>query len=78
LVKDLPGVLAKIANVFAEHGVSVETVQQSVAAHHDKQVAMLSVMTHSAKEASLAAVVNSLKQNDSVEEVASVIRVEGI
>ena len=78
LVADLPGVLAKIAGVFAEHGVSVETVQQAMGPKDSKQVARLAVMTHVAKEASLAAVVDALKQNDSVEEVVSVIRVEGM
>lgn len=78
LVADLPGVLAKIAGVFAEHGVSVETVQQAMGPKDQKQVARLAVMTHAAKEAALAAVVNALKQNDSVEEVVSVIRVEGM
>lgn len=78
LVADLPGVLAKIAGVFAQHGVSVETVQQAVGPSDNKQVARLAVMTHAAKEAALASVVSALKQNDSVEEVVSVIRVEGM
>lgn len=77
-VKDLPGVLAKIANVFADHGVSVETVQQSTGPSHQKQLANLAVMTHAAQEAALSAVVAALRNHDSVEQVVSVIRVEGI
>lgn len=77
-VADLPGVLAKIASVFAAHGVSVETVQQSAGWAGEKKCAHLEIMTHSAREESLAAVVDALKQNDSVDQVISVIRVEGI
>jgi homoserine dehydrogenase len=74
-VSDRAGVLAKIASVFANHGVSVETVQQSVATNN---AALLTIMTHMASERDLESVVDALKADDSVVSVASVIRVEGL
>jgi len=74
-VSDKAGVLAKIASVFANHGVSVETVQQSVATNN---AALLTIMTHMASERDLESVVETLKADDSVVSVASVIRVEGL
>lgn len=74
-VSDKAGVLAKIASVFANHGVSVETVQQSLSANN---AALLTIMTHEALEKDLEAVVAALKQDDSVVSVTSVIRVEGL
>ena len=74
-VSDKAGVLAKIASIFADHGVSVETVQQSTASN---SAALLTIMTHMASERDLEAVVVALKGDDSVASVASVIRVEGL
>ena len=74
-VSDKAGVLAKIASIFADHGVSVETVQQSTASN---SAALLTIMTHMASERDLEAVVLALKEDDSVVSVASVIRVEGL
>ena len=74
-VSDEPGVLAAIASVFAEHGVSVETVSQSSAVNG---AALLTVMTHRASEQALEQVVSSLRGNKSVQLISSVIRVEGI
>ena len=75
-VQDQPGVLASIANEFASHGVSVETVAQSTAT--DGEAALLTIMTHSALEGDLEQLVKSLELNDFVVQVDSVIRVEGI
>lgn len=74
-VSDKAGVLANIASIFAGHGVSVETVQQSAAAN---SAALLTIMTHVASERDLEAVVQALGADDSVVSVASVIRVEGL
>lgn len=73
-VLDLPGVLASIASIFATHDVSVETVSQTPA----EQDALLTVMTHRASEADLEQVVTSLRKNEAVRSVTSVIRVEGM
>ena len=75
-VSDETGVLASIASVFADNGVSVETVQQSPV--RQDAAAVLTVMTHVAKESDLEQVVSALRKNKSVVNVTSVIRVEGL
>jgi homoserine dehydrogenase len=79
-VTDQPGILAKIANVFADRGVSIETVEQSVRQSGGKRrsTATLEVGTHVATDASLSSVVAALAANAAVESITSVIRVEGI
>lgn len=80
LVEDRPGVLANIATLFSDHGVSVETVSQSVSsvgADGGPATATLVIGTHEASEADLAATVASLKANSVVKSVTSVLRVEG-
>lgn len=80
-VSDQQGVLANVANLFAEHGVSIETVEQSVArnqAGHRVTTATLEIGTHEATEAALGAVVSALAASEVVEKVTSVLRVEGI
>ena len=77
-VEDRPGVLAQVAQVFAEHGVSIETVRQHQATRADGvQAARLIVVTHAAPDASLAATVQSLAGLDVVAAVEGVMRVEG-
>jgi len=78
--KDQPGVLAQIAALFSNHGVSVETVEQAVNPRvpGEAPTANLMVGTHEATDASLSAVVNSLAASDAVESITSVIRVEGL
>ena len=73
--EDRPGVLASIAATFADHGVSVETVEQSI---NPRKTATLMVGTHEATESSLQSVVQALAASDAVESITSVIRVEGI
>ncbi len=72
-VADKAGVLAAVANAFAEHDVSIRTVRQE--GHGDD--ASLVVVTHTATDAALQAVVEQLRGLDSVRAVASVMRVEG-
>jgi len=82
-VLDRPGVLAQIATLFSEHGVSVEAVQQSVTnpdgdgQERDAAGATLVIGTHRATEAALAATVASLADSPVVARVESVLRVEG-
>jgi homoserine dehydrogenase len=75
-VQDLPGVLAAVASVFASNDVSVETVSQSSAGKHG--AALLTVMTHQALESDLNQVVQKLRASEAVQNVNSVIRVEGV
>jgi len=72
-VADKAGVLMAVAAAFADHDVSIRTVRQE--GHGDD--ASLVVVTHTATDASLQAVVEQLRGLDSVRAVASVMRVEG-
>jgi homoserine dehydrogenase len=78
-VVDQPGVLAAIATLFAEHGVSVETLSQSVSGHADESLtATLVIGTHAATESALASTVEALSGNAVVSSIESVLRVEGL
>lgn len=78
-VSDQPGVLARIAQTFADHDVSIETVEQGVrAVAGRKSVAVIEIGTHQASDAALSAVVTALGASDAVEKISSVIRIEGI
>jgi homoserine dehydrogenase len=73
-VDDRPGVLAQVAQAFAHHGVSIQTVRQE--GHGDD--ALLVIVTHTASDAALSATVDDLRDNPAVRDVASVMRVEGM
>ncbi len=73
-VADKPGVLAAVAQAFANEGVSIQTVRQT----GREMDAELIVVTHGATELALAATVRRLSQMDMVRTVESVIRVEGV
>lgn len=72
-VADKPGVLAQVATVFAEHGVSIDTVRQS---GKDGEASLV-VVTHRASDAALTGTVEALRKLDTVRGVASIMRVEG-
>jgi homoserine dehydrogenase len=87
-VADKPGVLAQIAGVFAEHGVSVETLVQTpppptllpestTGQVATSPTATLVIGTHEAAESDLASTVHALASNEAVSAVTSVLRVEG-
>jgi homoserine dehydrogenase len=72
-VADKAGVLANVAQAFAVHDVSIQTVRQE--GHGDD--ATLVLVTHEACDAALSATVDELRRLDAVRAVASVMRVEG-
>ncbi|NUT09269.1 MAG: homoserine dehydrogenase [Nonomuraea sp.] len=72
-VADKPGVLARVADLFAKHDVSIQTVRQE--GHGDD--AQLVIVTHRATDAALTATMEGLRELDIVRAVASVMRVEG-
>lgn len=74
-VTDRPGVLSMVANVFAEHGISIESVRQL--ASEVPGDASLSIVTHVARAGELTATVAELAASDVVREVVSVLPVEG-
>jgi homoserine dehydrogenase len=79
-VADQPGVLARIAQLFAEHGVSIEIMRQTIHRNAASAVesAELRIVTHRASEAALAATVQAVKGLDVINSVTSVLRVEGV
>jgi len=72
-VADKAGVLAGVANAFADQDVSIQTVRQE--GHGDD--ATLVLVTHTATDAALSATVDELRRLDAVRAVVSVMRVEG-
>ncbi|GAA1597380.1 homoserine dehydrogenase [Leucobacter chromiireducens] len=75
-VRDQPGVLAGIAGILAEHGVSAASVEQTGVEGQDDRAALV-IGTHVAREADLAAMVEALRGSDMVLGVTSVLRLEG-
>jgi homoserine dehydrogenase len=72
-VADVAGVLARIAQLFADFGVSIQTVRQQ----GREADAKLVIVTHRATDAALSATVEALEKLDVVTQVTSVMRVEG-
>jgi homoserine dehydrogenase len=68
-------VLAGVAGVFAQHGVSIETVRQRI---RDRQDAELVIVTHPAAKRALDATVDDLRRAPMVRSVVSVLRVEAL
>lgn len=73
-VADRPGVLSEIATVVANHGVSIETVRQTPG---EEGSAGLIIVTYAAPQAALDATLTDLATLAAVEEIISVMRVEG-
>ena len=78
-VDDRLGVLAQVAHVVAENGVSIEAVRQAPESSEDGSTgtAHLVITTHHAPESALAATVAAIADLDAVQDVTSVLRVEG-
>ena len=79
-VADRPGVLAAVAQLVADHGVSIETASQTTRPGEGgaEPTATLVIVTHRAAESALAATVAALGRSEAVERVTSVLRVEGL
>lgn len=73
-VDDQPGVLARIAGLLSDGGVSVATVVQTADLAGS---ARLIIGTHRATDGALSATVTALAASDAVRSVVSVLRVEG-
>lgn len=78
-VADRPGVLASVATEFAKHEVSIAEVrQEGVVDEGGQRVgARVVVVTHEATDAALSDTVAALAGLDVVQNVASVLRLEG-
>ncbi|MGZ4452044.1 MAG: homoserine dehydrogenase [Actinomycetes bacterium] len=72
-VDDRAGVLASVAQAFAAHGVSIQTVRQEGRGDD----AQLVVVSHRASDEALSTTVANLRTMDFVRDITSVMRVEG-
>lgn len=72
-VEDRAGVLASVAQAFADNGVSIKIVRQEGRGDD----AQLVVVSHQATDGQLSATVEQLRGMDNVRDVTSVMRVEG-
>jgi homoserine dehydrogenase len=70
-VADRPGVLATVAGVFGRHGVSIRAMEQEGLGDE----ARLVFITHTAREAEMAATLAGLRELDAVDRVVSLLRV---
>jgi homoserine dehydrogenase len=78
-VADKPGVLSSVAAEFAKREVSIAEVrQEGVVGEGGQRVgARIVVVTHTATDAALSETVEALADLDAVQDVASVLRLEG-
>ena len=72
-VVDRPGVLHSVSGVFAEHGVSIRSMEQEGLGDE----ARLVFITHDAAESAIQATLRDLDQLDVVERITSMLRVMG-
>jgi homoserine dehydrogenase len=72
-VDDRPGVLAQVATVFGEHGVSIRSMEQEGLGGE----ARLVFITHAARERDVRSTLQDLRSLEAVRSVGSVLRVIG-
>lgn len=70
-VRDRPGVLAAVASVFGDHGVSIRSMEQE-GLGDDARIVFI---THESTERDVQACLSDLKRLEAVDRVASVLRV---
>ena len=75
IVPDRAGVLAKIARVLGDLGISIASVIQKETYERD-QLAELVLMTHESSEAAVRRATERIRALDVVREISSVVRVE--
>lgn len=75
-VSDEPGVLAQIARLLGDNGVSIAAVTQKEA-DLDEQTAELVITTHRAREGSMQAALNEIRALPVVAAVSAFLRIEG-
>ncbi len=73
-VADRPGVIAQIAGIFGREGVSIASVVQKATYG---EIAEIVWVTHTVRQAQMNRSVEQIRRLECVEEVSSVIRVEG-
>jgi homoserine dehydrogenase len=73
-VIDRPGMLAQIATIFGDKGVSLDSIVQKKS---DGETAEIFWLTHRTSQRAMARSLNEFNRLDAVREVSSVLRVEG-
>ncbi|HEU5315580.1 MAG TPA: homoserine dehydrogenase [Chloroflexota bacterium] len=76
-VADRPGVLAKIAQVFGDHRISIASCIQKET-DTTARTAELVIVTHPAREADMQTAVSEFRTLDIVRELANVLRIENV
>ena len=76
-VVDRPGVLAKVADVFGRHGVSIRSMEQEASEPGNGSEARLIFLTHKARERDVQATLHDLRELDVVDRVGTMLRVVG-
>ena len=76
-VADQAGVLHAVSGVFAEHGVSIRSMEQEDLADEGRDDARIVFITHDAPEAAVQSTLHDLRKLDVVRTVTSVLRVVG-
>lgn len=72
-VVDRPGVLARVATVFGEHGVSIRSMEQEGL----DEKARLVFITHTAREGDVQGTIRDLRRLDAVKRIGTLLRVVG-
>ncbi len=72
-VRDQPGVLASVADVFGRHGVSIRSMEQQGLGDQ----ARLIFITHRSVESAVQATLHELRELDVVNDIHAVLRVVG-
>lgn len=75
-VRDQPGVMSRLAGLFGDNGVSMESIEQR--SSDDEALATLVVGTHAAKESDLQSVITALAEHSDVVSVSSFVRAEAV
>ena len=73
MVKDIPGVLGKIATLFGEYNVSLSSVIQK---GRSERGVPLVFITHEARESDIQKALQEVNSIDEVIEIGNIIRVE--
>lgn len=73
-VADRTGVLAAVATVFGEHGVSIRSMEQD----DEQGEARLVFITHTARERDMQATLHGLRELEAVHNIGSLLRVVGV
>ena len=78
-VVDRPGVLADVAGILSENGISISTIHQEGATDPEGSGASahIGIVTHTAGEKDMQTALEQLRSRDTVTSVDSLVRVEG-